>query len=236
MKTSFKKNLLIAVVLLLSTASMAQNVSRSTIRTNNNGKSVEMTLQDDKLTSLTIDGNKIPSSEWKKYDELVSSTIANVKVDNARAQKDSERAAKDQLAAAKDRENAAADMKNAREDLRSAEQDRVRASADQVRATQDRARAKDDTARAAQDRTHAVKDKERAAVERKMINSIIGDLVSDHIIKDGASLHDLEITETSLIVNTIKQPDAIFKRYKAKYGTKAGRKFNYHFHSETHTN
>ena len=222
MKTSFKKNLLIAVVLLLSTASMAQNVSRSTIRTNNNGKSVEMTLQDDKLTSLTIDGNKIPSSEWKKYDELVSSTIANVKVDNARAQKDSERAAKDQLAAAKDRENAAADMKNAREDLRSAEQDRVRASADQVRAAQDRARAKDDT--------------ERAAVERKMINSMIGDLVSDHIIKDGASLHDLEITETSLIVNTIKQPDAVFKRYIAKYGNKAGRKFNYHFHSETHTN
>ena len=222
MKTSFKKNLLIAVVLLFSTASMAQNVSRSTIRTNNNGKSVEMTLQDDKLTSLTIDGNKIPSSEWKKYDELVSTTIANVKADNARAQKDSERAAKDQLAAAKDRENAAADMKNAREDLRSAEQDRVRSSADQVRAAQDRARAKDDT--------------ERAAVERKMINSMIGDLVSDHIIKDGASLHDLEITETSLVVNTIKQPDAVFKRYKAKYGNKAGRKFNYHFHSETHTN
>lgn len=225
MKTVFKRNLLIATTLLLSTTAFAQRNSNATISTDNNGKTVEMSLQNDQLTALTIDGKKIPENDWKNYSELISTTMAKVKTDNASAKRDRERASQDRIQATRDRETALADRKSAAGDLQRAKEDRARATTDQARATRDRERA-------TLDRVRATKDRERATEERKMISSLTADLVADHVIKNTERLYDLEITETGITVNNVKQPDALFKKYSNKYGSFTGRKFNYTFHQE----
>lgn len=225
MKKLFKRNLLIATTLLLSTTAFAQRKSNATISTNNNGKRVEMSLQNDQLTALTIDGKNIPESDWKNYSELVSTTRAKVKTDNENAKRDQERASQDRIQAARDRENALADKRSAAGDLQRAKEDWARAATDQERAARDRDRAKSD-------RLRATKDRQRATEERKMISALTADLVADHVIKNTESLHDLEITETGITVNNVRQPDRLFKKYNSKYGSFVGRTFNYTFHQE----
>jgi hypothetical protein len=49
------------------------------------------------------------------------------------------------------------------------------------------------------------------------MKAIIADLVNDKIIPDGNSLHSLTFRDGEMIVNGVKQPDNVYKRYIEKY-------------------
>ena len=59
-------------------------------------------------------------------------------------------------------------------------------------------------------------DSTLTTVKEKM-QKVMDDLIDDHIISDKNSLTSFELTDTELIVNGIKQPDAIQKKLKAKH-------------------
>jgi hypothetical protein len=43
------------------------------------------------------------------------------------------------------------------------------------------------------------------------------DLVADKIIPNEEALHDMSFNSEELIVNGVKQPDSVFKKYAEKY-------------------
>jgi len=51
----------------------------------------------------------------------------------------------------------------------------------------------------------------------KMISDVTNDLINEHIIKDKSSLLTVKLTYAELIVNGVKQPDEIQKKFAAKY-------------------
>ena len=51
----------------------------------------------------------------------------------------------------------------------------------------------------------------------KMIADVTNDLINEHIIKDKSSLVTVKLTYAELIVNGVKQPDDIQKKFAAKY-------------------
>ncbi len=51
----------------------------------------------------------------------------------------------------------------------------------------------------------------------KMIADVTNDLIKEHIIKDKSSLLTIKLTYSELIVNGMKQPDEIQKKFAAKY-------------------
>jgi hypothetical protein len=72
-------------------------------------------------------------------------------------------------------------------------------------------------------REYSLLDKKRAEEIRK---GMIKDLLEDKIISDPDHV-SIQLSNESLIVNGEKQPEAIFKKFKDKYGVKEGRQFNY---------
>jgi beta-lactamase regulating signal transducer with metallopeptidase domain len=51
----------------------------------------------------------------------------------------------------------------------------------------------------------------------KMIADVTNDLVNEHIIKDKSSLSTVKLTYAELVVNGVKQPDEVQKKFAAKY-------------------
>jgi hypothetical protein len=51
----------------------------------------------------------------------------------------------------------------------------------------------------------------------KMISDVTNDLINEHIIKDKSGLSTIKLTYAELIVNGVKQPDEIQKKFAAKY-------------------
>jgi len=51
----------------------------------------------------------------------------------------------------------------------------------------------------------------------KMISDVTNDLINEHIIKDKSDLSTVKLTYAELIVNGVKQPDEIQKKFAAKY-------------------
>jgi bla regulator protein blaR1 len=67
-----------------TTTDTVPNGSRITqkISTDNGKQKVEMTLENDQITALNVDGKDIPASDFDKYTELTSGLIENMRADN----------------------------------------------------------------------------------------------------------------------------------------------------------
>ena len=50
-------------------------------------------------------------------------------------------------------------------------------------------------------------------IQQKMID----DLIKEHIIKDKMELTSLKLDDQELIVNGVRQPDAMHKKFRVKY-------------------
>ena len=67
----------------------------------------------------------------------------------------------------------------------------------------------------------SMKEMERSkkAMEQSQVlqENIIGDLIKENIIKDKKDLASYKLSNEELIVNGVKQPDTVYKRFKEKY-------------------
>ncbi len=168
--------------------------------------------------------------------------------DKAQAERDAEQAQQDQLQAARDAEQAQRDKAQAERDAEQAQRDKAQAKLDAEQAKRDAVQAKLDAEQAKRDAAQAKldaeqakrdaqqakldvaqakRDAEQAKKDREMMERLVGDLVSDHIVQGKESLKSFELSERGLEVNGQKQPEEIFKRYKSKYLKTQGASINY---------
>jgi len=151
-----------------------------------------MTISQNKLTSLFINGRPVPADSFYLYDGLVKRVEEQVRRDSAQAERDKEQAERDAqqalrdkqqaerdgLQAMKDREQALLDKKHAEEDAQQAARDKVRAERDAVKekvqaerdmqqAMRDKKQAMRDAEQAGRDREQAVRDKQQALRDKE---------------------------------------------------------------------
>jgi len=205
------------------------------ITTYRDGSVYKIKVVNEKITALSIDGKEIPERDFPQYEAMVKKILEQVKRDQEQAEKDRAQAELDRQQASRDRVRAELDRQQAEKDRQQAEKnraqaalDRQQAEKDRIQADKDRQQAELDRKQAEKDRAQAEIDRKQAAEDRKLVAALIDDLVKEKIIASKEALVSLELSESGLIVNDQKQPDALFQQFKAKYLKKPGMHFNFY--------
>ncbi|MEO5890612.1 MAG: M56 family metallopeptidase [Ferruginibacter sp.] len=160
---------------------------------------------------------------------------------------------KSKLEMEQDMEQGKKDMDEAKKDMEESklkmEQEKIDMELQQKKMAEDMAQAKIDMAQEQIDMQQSKKDMEQAKKDmqvakkdmeesKKLQEKIIGDLIKEKIIKDKSELKSYKLSNDELIVNGVKQPDAIHKKFREKY-VKGGNwtmAYNYNYNQNINTN
>jgi hypothetical protein len=137
--------------------------------------------------------------------------------DRQQAERDRQQAMLDRDQADRNREQAERERQQALRNRGQADQDREQADRDRQQAERDREQAGRDRVQAVRDREQAERDRIRAEEDRKLMDSLIRDLVADGIVPDRDSVHSLKLNADEIIVNGKRLPEAMEKKYISKY-------------------
>jgi hypothetical protein len=140
--------------------------------------------------------------------------------DREQAEKDREQMVRDQEQAGRDRQQADREREQVEKEREHAGRDREQAERDRVQSMRDREQADRDREQAGRDREQAERDRKHAEEDRKLVDSLTRDLVRDGVIKQQEDIYELSINEHEIEVNGKRLPDALEKKYLAKYARK----------------
>ncbi len=131
------------------------------------GKTYVVKRVDGKVKEMSIDGQKVPESEFGNYAEMVNKIDAEIKADMEQAERDRAQAKLDMEQAERDRAQAKLDMEQAERDREQAKLDMVEAERDREQAKLDVEQAKRDVEQSIRDREQAEKDRAQSVLDRE---------------------------------------------------------------------
>jgi bla regulator protein blaR1 len=141
--------------------------------------------------------------------------LAQAKIEMEQAQKEMQTNQEDAKTAMEDSKAAMAEakieMEQAQEQMK---QDMAQAKVAMQQAKREMARSKKEMEQSARVMEQSKRDMEQSEILQQ---KIIGDFIKEGIIKDKADLSSYQLNNEALIVNGVKQPDAVYKKFKSKY-------------------
>jgi len=208
------------------------------IQMHRDGKVYKAELVNDKMTELYVDGEKIPQADWAKHASAVTAIRVQLelnreqakanaiqakkndeqsRLNDEQAKRNAEQAVRNDIQAKKNDEQ---QVRNAEQAKRNQEQDRlneVQAKHNAEQAIRNDEQAKRNDEQNGVNREQAKRNAEQAAANERFMKEFTEDLVSDKIIPDANSLKEFSLNKTEMVVNGVKQPDSVYKKYSEKY-------------------
>lgn len=177
-------------------------------------------MKGNKILNFSVDGRNIPTDSLGHYQAVIDDIKVRVKEAEEQAKRDRAQAELDRQQAGRDRAQADRDREQADMNRQQAERDREQASRDRDQAERDRQQAE-------RDRAQAERDRQRAEEDRRIVDSLVKDLIADGIVQDRDSVRSLKVDTDEVIVNGKRLPEALEKKYIAKY-VKQGFSMSFH--------
>jgi uncharacterized membrane protein YqiK len=221
---------------------------KTTINATEDGKKFEIDMEGSKIVSMYVDGTKIREEDFSKYESTIKKINERIEKEQVKAEAARAEAEKHREAASKHREEAAvaraqaevqrkeAEVHRKEAEVQRQQAERTREEASQQRlvaekhrkeAEQHRAEAEVHRKEAEKHRAEAEVHRAEAAEQRKRLDAMVEELVTDKLISSREELRSLNIDNTELLINGVKQPDAVFKKYKNKYFQNSSGKFSF---------
>jgi hypothetical protein len=202
------------------------------IKMNHHDKIYKAEFVNEKMTALSIDGEKIPESEWPAHADAITAIRIQIKQNEEQAKENAKQAVRNaEQAKANEvqekrndeqaRLNEIQAKKNAGQDVRNDEQakrndEQAKLNEVQAKKNAEQEMRNDEQAKKNQEQAHvneqqAKLNAEQAAENERFIKQLTEDLVSDKIIPDKDSLREFNLDMSEMTVNGVKQSDVIFK-------------------------
>jgi beta-lactamase regulating signal transducer with metallopeptidase domain len=233
------------------------STGRETVVFKSEGNEYKLVKLNGEISYLVVNDEKIPKDKLGEYSEVLKKI--NSQLERMRKEqlvRDEEQARRNEEQKVRNREqeqrNAEQEIRNKEQERRNAEQvgrnqehlerdkeqavrnkEQERRNAEQVirnkeqeqRNAEQVVRNKEQEQRNAE---QAIRNKEQEVRNAEM-KKLTEDLITDGIIKDKRDLRSMSIDEDELIVNGVKQPADVFKKYKSKYPKLLGSHFTYRY-------
>lgn len=202
-------------------------------------------MKGNKILNFSVDGRNIPTDSLGHYQAVIDDIKVRVKEQEEQAKRDRAQAELDRQQAGRDREQADRDREQAERNRQQAlldrdqaernreqsvqnkeqaerereqaDMNRQQAERDREEASRDREQAERDRQQAERDRAQAERDRQRAEEDRRIVDSLVKDLIADGIVQDRDSVRSLKVDTDEVIVNGKRLPEALEKKYIAKY-------------------
>jgi bla regulator protein blaR1 len=197
------------------------NVFNGKVSTVVNGKKYIVVSKSDQVKELYVDGQKIATEKIVDYKAVTDKIIQQTKIDLEQSKKDMaqskidmEQSNRDIEKSKRDMEKSLEDLKQSKRDMEQSKKDMEQSRIDMEQSKRDMEQSRIDMAQSRIDMEQSRKDMEQSRILQE---KIIEDFISEHIISNKKELNSYKINNNELIVNGIKQSDAIHKRIKEKY-------------------
>jgi len=205
------------------------------IRFTEDGRKYRIRLKGTTVDEMEIDGEKIPKSEFAKYDVLVKRVIKQIEEHRIEAEKHRKEAAIHREEAAKYRAEAEEHRKVAQKHREEAESHRRDADEHRKDVEKHRAEAERHREEAKKHREDAEKHRKEAEVHRKeaeehrkLMEAMLNEIVEEKIVRSRDEIKEIVLSPEEFTVNGKKQSSELHQRFKKKY-LKNNEKFSMRF-------
>ncbi|HEY4323470.1 MAG TPA: hypothetical protein VGN20_05775 [Mucilaginibacter sp.] len=194
------------------------------IQMNVNDKVLKVELVDHKMTELYVNGEKIAAADWGKYSNELAAIREQLKRNQEQAVRNQEQARLNEIQAKKNQDQSARNQeqsklnqiqekKNEEQAVRNQEQARL----NEIQSKKNQEQSGRNQEQEKLNEIQAKKNQEQAEENERLIKQLTQDLVGDKLIPNQNSLRNFAINDYEMTVNGVKQPDAVFKKYKERY-------------------